>query len=65
MNGTDFFDLKTGERLAEIGELLARGLTRLHNRQSSTFVGVDRESSLHFTPDQSGHANPVSPEVNA
>jgi hypothetical protein len=65
MNGTDFFFRKTGERLAEIGELLARGLTRLHNRQSSAFVAESGETSLHFTPDQSGHANPVSPEVNA
>jgi len=65
MTGTDFSDRNTRQRLAEIGTLLAQALTRLHSRQSSTFVGKSGESSLHFTPDQSGHANHASLEKDA
>jgi hypothetical protein len=64
MNGTGFYGDNTGQRLAEIGALLAQALTRLQIRQSSAFVAESGESSLHFTPDQSGDANPVSPEVS-
>jgi hypothetical protein len=53
------------ERLTEIAEILAAGLQRLVGRQSSKFSDDCGESSLHFTPDQSGDANPVSPEVTA
>jgi hypothetical protein len=63
MNGTGFSG--TGQRLTEIGALLAQALMRLQIRQSSAFVADSGESSLHFTPDQSGDANPVSPEVTA
>ena len=43
-------------RLAELGELLAAGLMRLHARKSSR-VSADRgDSSVDFTPDRSGHA---------
>ena len=65
MNGTDFSGDNTGQRLTEIGALLAQALMRLQSRKSSVFPGEIGESSLHFTPDQSGHAKPVSPEVEA
>jgi hypothetical protein len=65
MNGVNLSDGAPSERLAEIGGLLAEALMRLQSRKSSVFPGEIGESSLHFTPDQSGHANPVSPEVTA
>jgi hypothetical protein len=65
MNGVNLPDGTPSERLAEIGGLLAEALMRLQIRKSSVFAGEFGESSLHFTPDQSGHANPVSPEVTA
>jgi hypothetical protein len=65
MNGVNLSDGTPSERLAEIGALLAQALMRLQTRQSSTFVAEAGESPLHFMVDQSGHANPVSPEVTA
>ena len=65
MNGVNLSDGAPSERLAEIGGLLADALMRLQIRKSSVFPGEIGESSLHFTPDQSGHAKPVSPEVDA
>jgi hypothetical protein len=65
MNRAELRDLERSERLAEIGGLLAAALKRLQIRKSSVFAGEIGESSLHFTPDQSGHANLVSPEVTA
>jgi hypothetical protein len=53
------------DRLAEIGEILAAGVMRLEARKSSGISAETGESPLHFMPDQSGHANPVSPEVTA
>jgi hypothetical protein len=47
-------DSSLDERLPEIGTLLAGGLTRLQGRKSSAFAGSCGESSLHFSPDQSG-----------
>jgi hypothetical protein len=41
-------------RIAEIGEILAIGLSRLEARKSSRKPAEFGESSLHFTPDQSG-----------
>ena len=46
------------ERLAEVTRILALGLIRLRARQSSQVSELTRESSLHFPPDQSGHAKP-------
>ena len=46
------------ERLAEVTRILALGLIRLRARQSSQVSELARESSLHFPPDQSGHAKP-------
>jgi hypothetical protein len=62
MTGT-LSDSRPDERVAEIGALLAQALTRLHGRQSSAFIGESGESSLHFTPDQSGDAPSCSAEV--
>ena len=43
------------ERLDEIADILAAGLIRLRARKS-TLLSRDRgESSLDFSPDQSGH----------
>jgi hypothetical protein len=65
MNGTEFSGGNTGQRLTEIGALLAQALMRLQTRQSSAFVADAGESPLHFMVDQSGDAKPVSPEVDA
>ena len=48
------------ERTAELCVILARGLVRLNARQTSSQVSdACGESSLHFPPDQSGHATPT------
>jgi hypothetical protein len=65
MNPTNSVDAKPSERIAEIGGLLAEALVRIQIRKSSRFFGQNGESSLHFTPNQSGHAAPFSPEVDA
>ena len=44
------------ERRAELCGILALGVVRLKQRQSSELSDGDGESSLHFPPDQSGHA---------
>ena len=44
-------------RIAEIGEILARGLIRLWARQSSGFFADPGERSLDCVGHQSGHAN--------
>lgn len=47
------------ERRAELCRLLALGLIRLHMRDSPQVFETDGESSLHFPPDQSGHATSI------
>lgn len=44
------------ERRAELCRILALGLVRLLQRQSSELSDRIGESSLHFPPDRSGHA---------
>ena len=44
------------ERLAEIAEILARGLVRLHARKSSPLSADDRDSFVDLPPHRSGHA---------
>lgn len=44
------------ERRAELCRILALGLVRLPQRQSSELSDRTGESSLHFPPDRSGHA---------
>ena len=46
------------ERIAEICEILAAGLMRVAARKSSEVCAGSGESSLHFSPDQSGHPTP-------
>ena len=50
-------NLPAAERIAEIGQILARGLIRLQARQSSRLSGPAGESLLDFLPAQSGAAN--------
>lgn len=51
-------DLKyPSERIEEIGRILAAGLIRMRARKSSRLSGEREESSLDFSPDQSGDAN--------
>ena len=45
------------ERLDEVAEILAAGLSRLIARQSSPLSADSGESSLDCAGDQSGHAN--------
>jgi len=51
-------DLMTpAERLAELGEILAAGLMRLHARKSSPLSADRGDSFVDFLPDRSGHAD--------
>jgi hypothetical protein len=60
-DGRDSPDLH--ERIAEIGEILAAGLTRLWARKSSGKSADRGESSLALPADQSGHAEANSLET--
>jgi hypothetical protein len=55
--------LTANQRLAEIAEILAAGLTRLHARQSSQISAHLGESSLDCVADQSGHANVLKEDL--
>ena len=56
-------DLESRDRVSKIAEILAAGLTRLEARKSSRKPAEFGESSLHFSPDQSGGVPPYSPEA--
>ena len=45
------------ERLAELGEILARGLIRLHAREASPLSADKRDSFVDLPLHRSGHAN--------
>jgi hypothetical protein len=45
------------ERLAELAEILARGLIRLHARKASPLSADKRDSFVDLPPHRSGHAN--------
>jgi hypothetical protein len=45
------------ERLAELGQILARGLIRLHAREASPLSADDRDSFVDLPPHRSRHAN--------
>ncbi len=45
------------ERLAEIAEILARGLVRLHARKSSPLSADRGDSFVDLAPHRSGHAD--------
>ncbi|ARP98242.1 hypothetical protein [Pseudorhodoplanes sinuspersici] len=50
----------THRRITEIAEIVAAGLMRLAARKSSAKLAAVGESSLDFSPKQSGHPNPVN-----
>jgi hypothetical protein len=56
--------LAAGERLETIATILAAGLSRLQARKSSRKPTEFGESSLHFSPDQSGGVPPCSAEAS-
>lgn len=56
MNPLSPFHMTPAERRAELCRILALGLVRLMQRQSSELSDQTGESSLHFPPDQSRHA---------
>jgi hypothetical protein len=47
--------MTAAERLDEIADILAVGLVRLRARKSTPLSRDHGESSLDFSPDQSGH----------
>jgi hypothetical protein len=61
---TTALDPESNDRASEIAEILAAGLTRLEARKSSQKPAEFEESSLHFSPDQSGGVPPYSPEAS-
>jgi hypothetical protein len=48
--------MTAADRLAELGQILAAGLMRLHARKSSLLSTDQGDSSVDFLPDRSGHA---------
>jgi hypothetical protein len=59
----------TPSHLREVCDILARGFLRLRHRNAETATATGahsttaRDCSLHFSPDQSGHANPTNRRV--
>jgi len=49
--------MTAAERLAELGEILARGLIRLHAREASLLSADDGDSFVDLPPHRSRHAN--------
>ena len=45
------------ERLAELGQILARGLIRIHAREASPLSADKRDSFVDLPPHRSRHAN--------
>ena len=65
MNSLHPRHMTAAERLDEIADILAVGLMRLHARKSSSLSRDRGESSLDFSPDQSGDAAVQDPVGNA
>ena len=65
MNPLDPRHMTAAERLDEIADILAAGLMRLRARKSSPLSHDPGESSLDFSPDQRGHADPREREGRA
>jgi hypothetical protein len=63
MNSLKPDQMTASERLDEISQILAAGLTRLRARQSSALPADFGESSLHCAAPQSGHANVLRGEL--
>jgi hypothetical protein len=55
---------QTLHHLTEIAEILAAGLMRLGSHKSSQKPAELGESSLHFSPNQSGGVPPYSAEAS-
>ena len=53
------------ERLDEVAEILAAGLSRLIAKQSSRISADRRESSLDCTGQQSGHPNALNGDLGS
>lgn len=53
--GTDAGPQNRGKCVVEVAEILAAGLMRAIARKSSRISPPPRESSLDFTPTESGH----------
>jgi hypothetical protein len=64
MSAINISDSSPGERLAEIGAILAEALMRLRRGKSSAFSAECGESLLHISPDESGDAPVYSAEVS-
>jgi hypothetical protein len=62
--GTIETDPESCDRTSEIVHILAAGLVRLEVRKSSRKPTEFGESSLHFSPDQSGGVSPYSAEAS-
>jgi hypothetical protein len=65
MRDAELTNLSLPQHLAEIAEILAAGVVRLRARKSSGLSAHCGESSLDFTPGQSGHANGLPLEMDA
>lgn len=59
MNPLSPFHMTPAERSNELCRILALGLVRLLQRQSSELSDKTGESSLHSLPDQRAHATPT------
>jgi len=55
MNFLDQNQMPEGDRLAELGGILAAGLIRLKQRKSRELTAVSGDSYLHIFPDQCRH----------
>jgi hypothetical protein len=56
--------MSADERLAEVAEILARGIVRLKARRVASLCRDYGESCLDFTPDLRGHVAP-NPNMGA
>ena len=52
--------MSPADRLAELGQILAAGLMRLHARKSSPLSADRGDSSVDFPPDRSSHADTLT-----
>jgi hypothetical protein len=57
--------MSADERLDEVAEILAAGLSRLVARQSSRLSADVGESSLDCPADQSGHPNALNGDLGS
>ena len=55
MNFLDQNEMPKGDRLAELGAILATGLIRLKQRKSRELTAVSGDSYLHIFPDRCRH----------